>query len=175
MNNKKKLYQILSVLISVLFIYFAWDRILPEYTNLSKLLWNYAMVSDNSDNEHKERVIRLKQEIKRLQHAVKQINAELPTEREFSKATTMLDSLEQKTGLDIDKIKTLATDSTAEYKLINTDLEVTGKFDDLKQFITDIENSPRPITLRKLSINLPKLNRRTVKSSIGLEIICQKD
>jgi Tfp pilus assembly protein PilO len=177
MKNRVKIYRILTVVVTLLLFYTLVDRVLPEIGNFINLITEYTDLQRELavDRQWKEKSVNLKREINFLKEKIDTINVHIPSEKEFSKAMDVWDSLLVKNNVFIDQLHRTREDTTDKhYQTIEVQVELSGLYLNVVKFIEDIENCPLIIMVREMKIKLPSLRKKKIEAELILEVLLKK-
>jgi len=174
MNKDIRKYQLLSVAIITVFVYILMAKIIPEYFYLFEIISGYRnSASELQSLSDKERLIALKQEINRIEHEVNEINLKIPSSRELSKPLRNLDSLRTKNDLTLDGLQVVKIDTSRQYQFVYLNASLKGKFDNLKNFIKQIESNSILIVIQGFEMCLNSLSKREIEMKLSLLILAK--
>ena len=119
---------------------------------------------------------RSERQISKQYNDIKMIMNEIPKEFSFSDYAVKVRSLIDKNKLFIEDSLVFRPEETQNSSLLvyNTNIIVTGKYSDIKQFIADIQNLKGLKFLNSVSMTREGKYRERIKLSLGLSIFLRK-
>ncbi len=175
-KNQLKLYQVLFISITIIFIYVFFTKVLGEYFYFFELLseYNNAVEQLESESGWKEKSINLRREIHRTSNKIGEINLNIPSAREISNPINLLDSLLVKNKVNLQKLQIVAIDTTKQYQFVKLKLITKSSFNKLKHFINEVENSSIIFTIKSYKMKLASLYRRNLETEIYINVLLRR-
>ena len=176
MKNDSKIYKILTGLIILLLIYIFITRLIPEYFYAFGLLNGYYNSKEQLEKEScwREEMVETKREINEIKSRIEEINLKLPSDRELSIPAKYLDSLRVKNKISLQRLEIISTDSTRQYKFIKFKVTLKSRFENIKNFIEEIEKSIIMIIVEGIDIRLSSLFSRELEAELIINILLKK-
>lgn len=176
LQNKKKVFQGSTLIVILFFIYFIFGRIIPGMAMIFNLYNDYQLSVQKLDRDiqWQEKIIALKRDINRIKNEIKEINLEIPTERDLSSPLNYLDSLRQSNGVKLNSFEVLSIDTSRKYKIALISAKFSGKFIHIKKFITELENGSFIISIKSINLELQSLYRQKIEAKIDFGIILKR-
>ena len=177
LKNRIKIYRTLIIVILLVLIYTLISKVLPEIGHFIYLTSEYNVLHKEliADRQWKDTSVNLKREISLLKEKIETINVHIPSEKEFSKAMEVWDSLRIKNNILIKRLQRTKEDtSDKHYHSIEVHVELTGFYLNIVKFIEDIEHCPLIIMVQELKIQLPSLRKRKIEVELILQVLLKK-
>jgi Tfp pilus assembly protein PilO len=175
-QNRKKIFKGATLIVILFFIYFILGTNIPGIIMIFNLYNDYQLSVQKLDRDiqWQEKIIALKRDINRIKNEIKEINLEIPTERDLSSPLNYLDSLRQSNGVKLNSFEVLSIDTSRQYKIALISAKFSGKFIHIKKFITELENGSFIISIKSINLELQSLYRQEIETKIDFGIILKR-
>jgi Tfp pilus assembly protein PilO len=173
-DKQIKKYRILSIAVVLVFIYVLTSKVIPEYVYLWEQITAYrSSVAELKTLTDKEKLIGLKQNIARIRQEVNELNLKIPGSRELSRPLQSLDSLRLQNDVILDGLQVTKIDTSRQYQFVYLQVNLQGKFDNIKNFIRQIENNSMLIVVQSFDLRLESLSKKDLVMKLSLLVLAR--
>lgn len=177
LKNRLKLYQFGCAAICILILLVFVNKIIPAYSDMWGMVGDYSKSRKQfQDNRNwKEKTVKLKRDVQRFKSKILSTTTKIPAKDQISIPLSRLDSLSRINHTTMAEFSITSIDSTKQYQTVNAKTLITGEYNNIKQFIKQVEVSDLPININMINIKLQSLYRRRLEATLAIEIIFRQN